>query len=406
MADLVKHGELSIEQIAHIQKNILVFINRDTFWDKFCSHTSVPEGESSIEWRKLNVPKLSPDQIANLTEGVTPQNLQMEYVKFSVSPVDYGDWIAYTDKSKKYNYDDVVRDAKVVLSQRARDNAEIRKAMQFISGTCTMDLTANNVTDHFLKDLLKARTILIKNKIKPLANGKFGCILTPEQAAEVLIDYKSAITHTSEKEALINGYLGELGGFVLYECGDQIMYKEAKDAVAAVAGTPLAANAAGTEGVVYYTRASSSAGAGYLNDGTYAYTKVTGDIPGTHDANVYYPLTNVGSDAEDAKGYCLFMGKTEYGLPVQTISFGKANVEVIDKGLGSIPQYDADNGGLRPDALNQRGSVGFKVMGFAARILHDEALIRAEWALTAQSMDVVDSNRKHFVAKNVSPVRD
>jgi len=409
LPNMVTHGELSVEQIAHIQKNILVFIRKDTFWDKFCSHTVVPAGSSSIEWRKLNVPELTPSQISNLTEGVTPAGLQLEYVKFVATPVDYGSWIGYTDKSKRYNYDDVVRDAKTVLAQRARDEAEIRKAMQFISGTCTMSITSGD--KKFLGDLLKARTILKKNHIKPLSGNKYGCILGPEHAAKVLLDYAAEITHTSQKEAVIDGYIGELGGFILFECADEVMYKRnaAADAVAAVAGSPLAANAAGTEGVVYYTRASSAAGAGYHNDGTYAYTKAS-SIPGTHEANVYYPLTTEGSDAVVAstESYVLFIGKTEYGMPVQTVAFGDSSVQVIDKGLGSVPSKDG-SGNILPDALNQRGSVGYKVMGFATRILADEAIIRGLFVVDddsaegGDSLSVSDSSRSGYSAKSVSP---
>lgn len=68
------------------------------------------------------------------------------------------------------------------------------------------------------------------------------------------------------------------------------------NAIAAQAGTPLAANAPGSSGVDYYTRTSSAAGAGYLNDGTYVYTLAT-TIPSTHNANTYYPLTTLGKDA-------------------------------------------------------------------------------------------------------------
>ena len=413
MADLVKHTDLSVEQIAEIQKSLLVSLrSKEAFWDKFCSHSKIGDGYSSYKWRKLNIPELKQADMVNLTEGVTPAGLSMEYVAFSVAPVNFGDWIGYTDESKKYNFDDVTADAKEILAQRAFESVEGRKAKQFIQGTCTLDLNANNVTDGFMKDLLKARTILRKNKVQPLRNGKYGCIIAPEHAAEVLLAYKDKITHTSEKEAIINGYIGELAGFILFENADDVMYKqiEAADAVAAVAGTPLAENAAGSEGVTYYTRASSAAGAGYLNDGTYAYTKVS-SVPATHAASTYYPLTTIGSDAVEAAvhSYVLFLGKTEKGLPVETVAFGDDSVKVINKPLGSLPQAVVESStvvGVRGDTLDQRGSVGFKVMGFAARILHDEALIRAEWALTAQSMDVVDSNRKHFVAKNVSPVRD
>jgi len=49
-------------------------------------------------------------------------------------------------------------------------------------------------------------------------------------------------------------------------------------------------------GKTYYTRSSSAAGAGYLNDGTYAYTAVASPT----DANIgtYYEVTKLGSDAE------------------------------------------------------------------------------------------------------------
>jgi len=60
----------------------------------------------------------------------------------------------------------------------------------------------------------------------------------------------------------------------------------------------------------YYTRASSSAGAGLLNDGTYAYTEVaspTGN-PATSD---YYELSVLGSDA--------IVDKAEANSPVYVI---------------------------------------------------------------------------------------
>ena len=325
---LVKHEQLTVQQIAHIQKDVLASLNKDTFWDKFCSHTNVPAGQSSIEWRKLNIPKLTETESANLAEGVTPPSISMTYVKFTVTPVNYGKWIEYTDESKRYNYDDVVRDAKLILSSDAHEQAEWRKAEQFVSGTCTMTLDAG--TNGFLKSLLKARTILKRNKVKPISGQKYGCILSSEQAASVLVEYANQITHTSQKEALINGYLGELGGFILFETTHEKIYK----------------------------------------NGTTA--------------------------------YCLFIGKSDFGMPVQTVSFGNSSVEVYDNGLGSVPQYTED-GGLRPDALHQRGSVGYKVMGFATRILADEAIIRAEYTISGKStLDVADNTRTNYVASSTS----
>lgn len=378
MADLVKHTDLSVEQIADIQKSLLVSLrSKEAFWDKFCSHSKIGDGFSSYKWRKLNIPQLKQSDLVNLTEGVTPAGLSMEYVAFSVSPVNFGDWIGYTDESKKYNFDDVTADAKEILAQRAFESVEGRKAKQFIQGTCTIDLNANSVTDGFMKDLLKARTILRKNKVQALRNGKFGCIIAPEHAAEVLLAYKDKITHTSEKEAIINGYIGELAGFILFENADDVMYKD------------------------YYFKTSDAA----VVDGKTYYTK-SGDVytavaePATASIANYYE--------KGAKSYVLFLGKTEKGLPVETVAFGDDSVKVINKPLGSLPQAVVESStvvGVRGDTLDQRGSVGFKVMGFATRILHDEAIIRGEHILAdgIVELNVTDANRTGYTGKSTSP---
>ncbi len=378
MAEIVKHTDLSVEQIADIQKSLLVSLrSKEAFWDKFCSHSKIGDGFSSYKWRKLNIPQLKQSDLVNLTEGVTPAGLSMEYVAFSVSPVNFGDWIGYTDESKKYNFDDVTSDAKEILAQRAFESVEGRKAKQFIQGTCTIDLNANSVTDGFMKDLLKARTILRKNKVQALRNGKFGCIIAPEHAAEVLLAYKDKITHTSEKEAIINGYIGELAGFILFENADDVMYKD------------------------YYFRTSDEA----VVDGKTYYTKA-GDVytavaePATASIANYYE--------KGVKSYVLFLGKTEKGLPVETVAFGDDSVKVINHPLGSIPQAVVESNtvtGVRGDTLDQRGSVGFKVMGFATRILHDEAIIRGEHILAdgVVELNVVDANRTGYTGKSTSP---
>lgn len=341
----VKNSALSVEQISDIKKSIIVSLrSKEKFWDAFCSHDKVGDGYSAYEWRKLNLTKVTPSDLVNLTEGVTPDALSMTYVSFKETPVDFGTYIEYTDKAKKYNYDNVVADAKIVLAQHALESTELRKGQAYVSGTCTMDLTASNVTNHFLKDLLKARTILKKNNVKPISNNKYGVIMPPEVAAEVLLDYKDSITHTSQKEALINGYLGELGGFILYENADAVMYKHT--------------DASGTEGQTGYVPAADY-------------------------------------------GYCLFIGKTEYGMPVRTIAFGDASVQVFDSGLGDgAPQVEVSNGtitAVKGDPLHQRGTVGYKVMGFATNILFDEAVIRAEYPISSVvSLSVTDANRDGY----------
>ena len=326
---LVKHSELSVQQMSDIQKNVLVNARRESFWGKFCSHTPYAVGHDAIEWRKLALSKLSVADIVNLTEGHTPDPEKMVYVNFKATVADYGSWIEYTDAAKRYNFDNVVRDAKAVLGDHADQQAELRKGRQFVSGTCTITEGAN-----FLATLLKARTILKKNGGSPVSRGKYIAILSSEQAAEVLTTYKDSIQYTSQKEALIDGYLGELGGFILYETVSPVIYKSSSVA------------------------------------------------------------------------YTLFIAKSKFGMPVGTISIGNSSVEVYDNGLGSVPEYD--NGVAKPDALHQRGSVGYKVMGFGTRIIADECVLRAEHTVAeiTESVDPADSSRQHYDSFSDSPDGD
>ena len=326
MSDLVKHSDLSVEQMSDIQKSVQVASREEPFWGKFCSHTQYQEGHDAIEWRKLVLTNLTVSDLKNLSEGHTPDPKKLAYVNFKSTVESYGNWIPYTDESKRYNFDDVVKDAKTVLADDASQQAELRRGLQFVAGTCT--ITAVSGTNGFVKTLLKARTILSKNKAKTI-NGKYMCILSSEQAADVLIENAAAITHTSQKEALVEGYIGELAGFVLYETTSEAIYKD------------------------------------------------------------------------NSTAYCLFIGKSAYGMPVGTVSIGDSSVETYDNPLGSIPEYF--EGDVRPDSLHQRGSVGYKVMGFGTRVVADECILRAEVSITKveESVNPSDESRSHY--ESISP---
>ena len=403
MADKVMHQDLSIEQISEIKKSIIIALHGDyTFWDKFCSHEKVGDGHSAYEWRKLNLKDLTKEDLVNLQEGKTPDSLSLTYVSFKVAPVNFGNWIGYTDEAKKYNFDDVVRDAKTRLASDAAQQCDLRKGVQFISTACTMS-PANDIQ----ATLLNARTYLRKNHVKTINGTRFGAIIPPEIANMVLSEYANAVTHTSQKEALINGYIGEFCGFVLFENSDDVMYEvsEGKEAIPCQAS--LTADVAINPDKTYYERAETGEPAGHLVDRSgYRYTPVA--EPVEKGLENYYEVSVEGQDAEAEGKYanCLFIGKTEYGMPVKTVAFGNDSVQVINKGLGSVPDYDTVGGvtKVKPDALDQRGTVGYKVMGFATSIVADEAVIRCKVSINdILKLEIADKDRSLFVKKETSP---
>lgn len=89
---------------------------------------------------------------------------------------------------------------------------------------------------------------------------------------------------------------------------------------------------------------------------------------------------------------CLFMGKDAFGAV--DVEGGGAKPAIIHKGLGSAGTADP---------LNQKQTLGWKVMGFCTRILHEEALCRyvvgASTVADARTF-IVDANRSHYNAAN------
>ena len=78
-------------------------------------------------------------------------------------------------------------------------------------------------------------------------------------------------------------------------------------------------------------------------------------------------------------------------------AFGTVAIDGEDAAGGFEIIYHAPGEAGSSDALNQRGSIGWKHNGFAARILRDEALVRYEsYHADAVVTDITDSGRAHY----------
>lgn len=87
---------------------------------------------------------------------------------------------------------------------------------------------------------------------------------------------------------------------------------------------------------------------------------------------------------------CLAFGKEAFGTVAINGESAEGGFEII---------YHAPGESGSNDALNQRGSIGWKHNGFAARILRDEALVRYEvYHGEAIVSDIADASRKHYVS--------
>lgn len=86
---------------------------------------------------------------------------------------------------------------------------------------------------------------------------------------------------------------------------------------------------------------------------------------------------------------CLAMGADAFG--VVEIAGGSGKPGIIYKGLGSAGVADP---------LDQVQTLGWKLPGFATRIIHEEALIRYEVKSGVPAGALVDANREHYTLSN------
>ena len=334
--NLVKIKDLTDLQVAEIRKGVVKGAELTPFWDKFTTHRSYEPNRNSVQTKALIYDNLTPEDLVNVEEGVTPPPSKLQYATLEYRTATFGDWIGYTDESVRHGFSDVVEDATTTLGMNANEQLELRKARAFVSGTSVVSYKGS-----ILDTLLQNRVILQKNGVKPVKDGKYIAVLTPEHSIQVLKDHAHELQQTSQKEALIEGFIGSLAGFYIYENANPFMYKQS--------GTP-------------------------------------------------------GQPAE--AGYIIVFGKDGRGrLPVETIEIGSSAVEVYNNPLGSTPQYSADKGTIYPDALHQRGSVGYKVQGFGVAIVAEEALLRCEAPLTeiTEGVKPAIEDADGFVSKSTSP---
>lgn len=221
----VKHEDLTDQQIADIQNYLIKFPKEEEFFDQFCEHQAWKDGYDHLEYRRLIYKDVVASSITGLKEGVAPVPEQLTYATFKVEVEDFGRTIEYTDKSKKYNFDDVVQDSMDVLGNEMVQTLDLVKGKAFYATKCSVTYTTDYETT-----FANAAIILRKNKAKRKLNGNYIAIVTPEIRAAILKEVKDDITHTEEKEAVLKGYIGTYAGFDIYDTTSELAYGTSADA--------------------------------------------------------------------------------------------------------------------------------------------------------------------------------
>lgn len=213
LANLVKLGDMPVEQQAEFWDAILYSAEHQSEMNNFVNKKAIDANKTSITYFRTILPVIdkSSDRYKNgLIEGVTPAPEKMEIMELTADLIQNGWFYGFTDKALQHSYHDLTKVAKDSLANTMRSYNDEKIADTYFSSLNVAD--GIDITTY--EGLLKLKGYLFTARAQTI-NGSY-ILMAPLEVLDLLLSkYSDRLTHTTEKNALIQGELGELAGFRL-----------------------------------------------------------------------------------------------------------------------------------------------------------------------------------------------
>lgn len=233
LGDMIKLGDLPLEEKEQISDSIRYDAEHNGEFYTEVNHEKLDANRTSMTFMRSYLPKIdkSSDRYINgLVEGVTPDAEEINEAEFSVPVHEIGWYYKFTNKALNHAWLDIKGRCSKFLQNLFKTYHDEKIADAYLA-------SANTVTGCSLlelKDLLRLNTILFKNGAVPF-DGYYKLKVAPELGDAMLVAYKDIITHTTQKEAVVIGEIGEIAGFRVIKSKLQAFQKDASNNYAFVA---------------------------------------------------------------------------------------------------------------------------------------------------------------------------
>lgn len=355
-----------------------------------------PNSGKRVEFRRWNLFDIDQNMCA-LTEGVTPdgQTLSQSSVEAEVS--QYGAYVEISDLLEQTAYEQVLSDSAELLGEQlgtvvewiTRDAMCAGNNVQRAGGkTARNELTSADTLS--VDEIRRAVRTLKKAKARPFG-GKDGrkqhfiCICSPDATYDLQEDpLWQDVSKYAAKEQLYTGEIGILFGVVFIESTEAKVIRQAvhtKVAAHSASSAVVTVDEITAEAEAFLSKAGAK-----VMIGAEEY-----EVLGVDRAAKTITLTSAVSTAipADTYVYSTEAGKLDDATKTaddvhMTLVFGKDAYGVIDLGGGAITTIIKGRGSAgTDDPLDQRATVGAKVMAYTATILNDLWLLRIEHGVSA-----------------------
>lgn len=360
---------------------------------KFGQMRGIPKnGGKTIDMRRVEL--FDPSNTL-LQEGVTPdgQNIEVSNVTAAIS--QFGAYVTISDLLDLTSIDPLAREAVKRLGDqlgravewKTRDAMNATTNVQWAGGnTSRFAIDTDLLT---VAEIRKAVRTLKKNKAPKFSvSGKrphYVCICSPDATFDLQTDQLwQDVSKYSNAEQIYNGELGRLFDVVFVESTEAKVYRQsvlnAVNANTTTSADFVLKNDPTEAEVAFLSKAGNKITVDSTEYTIASYTPATKTVTLSAAASltadkIVYSKDAGAVDATSKKGVdihsTLVFGADAYG--VIDIA-GSGAVQTIIKPAGSAGSADP---------LNQRSTVGAKVMAYAAVILNDLWIVSIEHAVTA-----------------------
>ena len=380
-------------------RTLLEWAKAQLVYAQFGQKRPIPRNNGkTVEFRRWTL--FTPDKVTQqLTEGVTPSSQSLGQTKVEATIAQYGAYVEISDLLDLTAYDPVIDDSAELLGEQlgivvdnvTRDAMIADASDQFAAGAANAGSVA--ATSYLTVDeIRKAVRTLKNNKARRFSgngrSGHFVCIVDPYATYDLQSDSLwQDVSKYSNAEQIYSGEIGRLFGVVFVETTEGKVNAQsvlnAVNANTSSSATFVLKNDPTDAEVAYLSTGGNKI---YIGSNEYTLASTGSYTPATKTVK----LSATASLTADAIVYSTDCGAidstTKAGVTLHnSIIFGADAYGVIDvAGSGTLQTIIKPRGSAgTADPLDQRSTVGAKVMGYTAKVLNPLWIINIHHAAHA-----------------------
>lgn len=240
-------NQLTAEQAEFYQRTMLERLLPELFFMKYGEKKNIPKNNGAVtSFRRLNSLAVS---TTALTEGVTPDGVNLDIAKINATVSEYGNWTKVSEFINMVGLDPLLTETSQIMGENAGESMDTIVRDIIAAGTNVLyangkasRVTVASTDKITALDILKARRTLKRNKVKPItlpSGGKgYLAFIHTDVATDLMQtqEWKDANTYVNTKN-IEDGVLGKLYGIYFLEADNASKFAGAGATGADVFGT-------------------------------------------------------------------------------------------------------------------------------------------------------------------------